>query len=438
MTGAGAPRPVTAALPAPTPARRARIFVALAMRNVRRNARRSLLTASAMTLGLAVLMWSKAISDGAHESWVTSAVRIGTGHVAIQAPGFAASGNLADRLTGEQLAAAESALRAPEVAPLVRAVAPRLVVSGLASSAEGAAPVQIDAVDPAAEAAFSSLAGSAVGGSFLAPGDRMAAYVGAGLARRLALGIGSRMVLTAQAADGEITGQLARVVGTFRSGLPEIDDGLVYVPIATARTWLGTPGAATTLAVLLHSSRASERVARRVGARLPAGVAVLTWREAAPELDSAIRIDDWSGYAFLAILGVIVALAIVNAVLMSVLNRRREFGVLQALGLTRRETSLVVFVEGVFLSTVSGLLGLAVGFGVTWLFWRHGLDFSGLMKGDITFAGALISPIIVPAFRASQVLFCLAATLAIGVTASIYPARQAGRIDVAEAMKFDR
>ncbi len=437
MTGSGA-SPARPRSPAQRLGPRVRLFLQLAVRNVVRNARRSALTASAMILGLAVLMWTRAISDGAHESWVTGAVRIGAGHVAVEAPGFAKSGSLADRLSAEQLAAAEAALRAPAVAPLVRAVAPRLEVSGLASSASAAVPVRIVGVDPAAEAAFSPLAGSAVAGTFLAPGDRLAAYVGVGLARRLALGLGSRLVLTAQTAAGEITGQLVRVAGTFRSGVPDIDDGLVYVPIATARSWLGTPGAATALAVLLHSSRAANRVVRALGDRLPPGVAVLSWQEAAPALASAVRIDDWSGYAFLLILLAIVALAILNAVLMSVLNRNREFGVLQALGLTRRETSVVVFTEGLLLTTASGVLGMAIGFGVTWLLWRHGLDLSALMQGDITFSGALVSPIIVPEFRAVQVVLCLAATLAIGVAASIYPARQAGRIDVAEAMKFDR
>ena len=228
------------------------------------------------------------------------------------------------------------------------------------------------------------------------------------------------------------------MAGIFRSGVPEFDDGLVYIPIATARGWMGTPGAATALAVLLHSSRATHRVVRALGERLPPGIAVLSWQQAAPGLASAVRIDDWSGYAFLLILLAIVALAILNAVLMSVLNRNREFGVLQALGLTRRETSVVVFTEGLLLTTASGVVGTATGFGVTWLLWRHGLDLSSLMKGDITFSGALVSPIMVPEFRAVQVVLCLGATLAIGVAASIYPARQAGRIDVAEAMKFDR
>lgn len=417
---------------------RLRLFLLLALRNARRNLRRSLLTAAAMTLGLAVLVWSRAITDGAHEAWVTGAVRLGTGHVAIETPAFHRSASLADRLTAGQVAAAESVLRAPALAPLVVAVAPRLVVGGLASSATAAVPVQIQGVDPAAEAVFSPLAGRAVGGTFLQPGDRLAAYVGVDLARRLALGVGSRLVLTAQSASGEITGQLVRVAGTFKSGLPAIDQGMVYIPIATARAWLGAPGAATTVAVLLRSSRATGSVARAVRRLLPAGLAVLSWQEAAPALDSAVRIDDWSGYAFLLILFAIVVLAILNAVLMSVLNRNREFGVLQALGLTRRETGMVVFTEGVVLTTLSGVLGTAVGFGVTWLFWRHGLDLSSLMKGDVSFSGALVSPILVPEFRASQAGLCLAATLLIGVLASLYPARQAGRIDVAEAMKFDR
>ena len=420
------------------PPGRARVFLSLAMRNVRRNARRSLLTAAAMTLGLAVLMWTRAIADGAHESWVTGAVRIGTGHVAIEAPGFARSNSLTDRLTAAQLDAAETALRAPDVAPLVRAVAPRLTVGGLASSAAAAVPVQIQGVDPTAEAVFNALPGSAVGGAFLAPGDRLAAYIGVGLARRLALGVGSRMVLTAQSAGGEITGQMVRVVGTFRSGVPEIDEGLAYVPIATARSWLGTPGAATTLAVLLRSSRDADRAARALRRLLPASIAVLSWQQAAPELASAVKIDDWSGYAFLVILFLIVALAILNAVLMSVLNRRREFGVLQALGLTGRDTGWVVFTEGLVLSAGSGVLGIVIGFSATWLLWRHGIDFSAFMQGDITFAGAVVSPIIVPEFHVAQVLLCLGATLVIGVLASLYPARQAERIDVAEAMKFDR
>jgi ABC-type lipoprotein release transport system permease subunit len=428
-TALPAPRPLTSRLP---------IFLHLAYHNVVRNARRSALTAAAMSLGLAFLVIGRALNDGGHESWIKSGVRMGTGHVAVQAPGFQRSRSLADRLSAPQVPVAESALAAPDVARDVVAVSPRLTVSGLASSPASALPVRVEGVDPERETRFSALPESRVSGAWLTADDRLGAYVGDGLARRLRLDVGSRFVLTAQGADNQIAGQLARVAGTFHTGVPALDEGLVYLPLTTAQGWLSAPGAVSSMAVLLRSSRATERVARALRPSLHDGLRVLTWQEAAPELDSAVRIDDYGGYIFMFILLAIVALAILNAVLMSVLNRNREFGVLQALGLTKRETGMVVFLEGLMLTAASGVLGMLLGFGITWFFWRDGLDLTSLMKDSITVSNAVASPIIVPEFRLSQVVLSLGLTVLIGVLASLYPARQAGRIDVAEAMKFDQ
>jgi putative ABC transport system permease protein len=419
------------------------VLVRLALRNVRRQARRSLLTAAAMVLGLALLMLSRAIADGLHEAWITAGVRLGTGHVAVQSPGFLESASLSDRLDSVSLGRAEAALAAPDLAPLIRAAAPRLEVSGLASSAAAAAPVLALGVNPSAEVRFSELPQKLTAGRYLQPDDRLGAYVGERLARRLSLRLGSRFVLTAQSAGGEIEGQLFRVVGLFRTGIPELDEGLVQLPIATVRRWLGTPGAATTLAVLLHRSRATPQVVDRLRRRLATdtaaqGIRVLSWREAAPELDSAVRIDDFGDYVFHAVLLGIVTLAILNAVLMSVLHRRREFAVLRALGLTARQTGGVVFTEGLALTAASGTVGLVLGWGVTWLLWRHGMDLSFLLSQDLSVSGVIVNPVIVPEFRVSQVAWSLFFVALMGVAASIYPATQASRIDVAEAMKFDR
>lgn len=156
-----------------------------------------------------------------------------------------------------------------------------------------------------------------------------------------------------------------------------------------------------------------------------------------PELDAAIKIDDFGGFVFQAILFAIIALAIVNTILMSVMYRTREFGVLRALGLTKAQTAALVFSEGVFLTAVSGVIGMALGFGVTWLFFRNGLDYSFAMKGDLTFSGVLLDPVIVPALRLTQVVLSLGSIFIVGTLASLYPAFRATRIDVAEAMKFE-
>ena len=110
---------------------------------------------------------------------------------------------------------------------------------------------------------------------------------------------------------------------------------------------------------------------------------------------------------------------------------------LQALGLSGRETGAVVFGEGVLLTFAAGLLGMVLGFAVTWIFFRHGLDYSSLMKGDFTISGVVLDPVIVPMFRVTQVVRSVAIIACIGVLASLYPAIRARRIDVAEAMKFE-
>ncbi len=415
------------------------VLLRLSARGVGRNLRRSLLTASAMAVGLAMLVFFRAIAEGGHEQWIDSAVRLGTGHVSVQAPGFLETGRLEHRLDALQVAAALGAVASPEVRASVVACTPRLTATGLASSAASAVPVRIEGVDPARERGFSRIAERLVAGRYLEPDDRLRAVVGVELARRLELRVGGRFVLTAQAATGEVEGQLVRVAGIFRTGVPEMDEGLIHIPLGTARAWLKTPGDVTTLAILLSTSRNTDRVARRLRALLgrDRGIRVVGWRRASPEMASAVRIDDWGDYIFHIILFAIITLAILNAVMMAVLGRRREFGILQAMGLTGAETGWIVFGEGLFLTAFSGVAGMILGFAFTWGFFRDGLDFGVFIQNPMTASGAIINPVVVPIFRPGQIGLSVASIILIGTLASIYPAFRASRMDVAEAMKFD-
>ncbi len=132
----------------------ARVLTQLAFRNLRRHVRRSLLTASAMIVGGAMLIIALALGDGTHEAWIDSAVRMSGGHISIQAPGFQASRKIEDRLSAGARASAENALASLGVAEQVAGVTPQLAVGGLASSPAGARPVQIVGVDPISEASF--------------------------------------------------------------------------------------------------------------------------------------------------------------------------------------------------------------------------------------------------------------------------------------------
>lgn len=418
----------------------ARALLLLSWRSVGRNTRRSALTAAAMALGLALLIFSRALAEGGHEQWISSAVRLGTGHVAIQAPEYLETGRLEHRLDPAQVQRVTATLTDSAMASRIVTWTPRVTVTGLASSAASALPVRIEGVDPAREKVFSTLPDQLTDGRYLEPDDRLAAFIGAELARRLDLKVGDRMVVTAQAASGQVEGQMLRVAGVFHTGIQEMDEGLIHVPIETVRQWLGVPGAATTVAVLLESSRDTDAAVKALRTSLDGnqGIRVLGWRQASPELDSGVRIDDYGDYVFHAILFAIIALAILNAVMMSVLGRKREFGILQALGLTGAETGLVVLGEGIFLTAASGISGMLLGFAFTWGFFRNGLDFSSFMEGGMSASGGIINPVIIPVFRADQVAMSLISIAVIGFLASLYPAFRASQLDVAEAMKFEQ
>ncbi len=415
----------------------------LAIRNLHRNLRRSVLTSLAMIVGGTLLMISLPLGDGTHEAWIESGVRMGGGHITIQNPVFRVSRKIEDRLPAEARAAAEEALSQAGIKERIVTATPQLTVGGLASSPAGARPVQIIGVDPASEAEFTILDEKVVEGRYLEPDDRLAAYVGAGLVERLKLRLGSRLVVTAQAANGEITGQLLRVVGIFRTGVPEIDQSLIHIPIRTAGDWLESGDDVTQIAILLANSRQVNGLRRELNRALsgPIGSGSLTvtgWREAMPVLDAAVAIDDFGNYLIQGILFSIIALGIVNTVLMSVLHRYREFGVLQALGLTPRQTGSLVLIEGLMLTASSGIVGIGLGLFITWYFWGNGLDISGMLNEEWSFSGVVMDPVIIPYFRLARVIQALVFILAIGALASFYPAYRATRIDVAESMKFER
>ena len=404
------------------------------------------MAATAIILGAGLLVFANAIGDGTHEQWIDDGVRTGTGHVTIEHPAFRMSHKLEDRLGAEVRAATVAALATADLADRVTGVSEQLTISGMASSAAGARPAQILAVNPETEAAFTTIDEQVIEGRYLESDDRLAAYVGIGLMDQLDLRLGSRFVLTAQDAEQEIAGQLVRVVGVFRNGAPAVDQRVVHIPLGIAAEWLGTGEDVSNIAVMVANSTEVSGLVSRLREALAepvdAGLAtVLGWREAMPALAAMVVVDEYGNYFIFGILFIIIGFGVVNTVLMSVLHRHREFGVLQALGLTPLQTGAVVLVEGLLLTMVSTLVGVGLGTGMTWYFFGEGLDMTALAgdaMANVDLAGVMMDPIVVPMFSVVRTVQMLGWISLMGVLASVYPAIRASRIDVCESMKFDR
>jgi ABC-type lipoprotein release transport system permease subunit len=400
------------------------VVVRLAWRNLWRHPWRTILTGSGVALGLGLLLTMLGLGDGSHLQMIDAAVGMGSGHVLVQARGYQAR-------RGVELAIPEDVAR--RVADWARrqddvvAVVPRAFASALLSSADGAVGAMLIGVDPPAEAPVSRFAARVREGRFVAAGDRGTAVVGSGVARVLHAGVGSRVVVMAQGAgERDVRSSLLRVVGVAHTGLDEIDRSLLLVPLGSAQELLALGGGVHQVALILRDQARSAPRAAAAGRVFPE-LEALTWADADPDVDTAIRLDDGGHYLFNAIFFVIIGFMVLNTLLMSVLERRRELALLGALGLTPARRWLMVMLEAAMLAGLAIVAGVALGAGVNAYFHVHGLPLAWFTDQPFESGGVLLDPVMYAHLTMRRVAGSAALVLALTVVLSLVAARHAAR-----------
>ncbi|HSR50524.1 MAG TPA: ABC transporter permease [Acidobacteriota bacterium] len=432
----------------------------IAWRNLWRNTRRTLLTALTVSLGLALLLVSLGLGDGAHQQMIESAVRMGSGHVIVQADGYQAVGGIERTLSQAEVDRARRQIKQAGDFPVV-GVTTRIFASGLASSADGSTGVQIIGVEPQGERDSSDFPDKIVEGQFLAPGDESRVVIGRGVARKLELDVGDKLVLMAQAAHtSDVQSRLVRVKGILGTGQDEFDQIIVLLPLSEAQRFFNLPGQVHQLAVVLESSHTSEELAqdlrqaltghRRAQSPRPTapqvaaaagpqedrdaegyrrdGVEVLQWRQALPELQEFIRVDDGGNYVFHVFLFLLIGFMVLNTLLMSVLERRREFTLLSALGLPPAQRFAMVLFEAALIGALASAAGLALGWSAHKYFEVYGLPLDALMDMEgATVAGVAFDPVMHSYLSAERILWSIFWIFLMTLVLALMPAWRAAR-----------
>jgi putative ABC transport system permease protein len=427
--------------------RSALLLVKIGWRNLWRNPRGTLLTALALGLGLALLLISLGLLDGGHEQTIADGVRLGPGHVVIQAKGYQDSGSDELLLPAQVVSRIEGFLQTAEMKKLVRGVSPRLLATGLLSSSANSAGVRIMGVIPQDEPAVSFIPQRIVEGTYLSDDRPSGVVIGAELARELEVKIGSRVVLMTQAlrqpgvetkkgAGEEMQSTLLRVSGIFRTGLQAVDANIIQLPLPAAQTLLGVPdGQVTQVALLLQQEGDSPMVARALLKQLTGEpVEVLTWRESIPMLAQILGLDHAFNYIMNGVILAMVGLGILNTILMRVLERRYEFGVSKALGLRPGQLAVMVIGESLALTAISLALGLALGLSVEHYFATSGLDLRWIFKADLPSA-LVLDPILYSRLSSNRIIWSVSIVFAMTTVISFYPALKAARTELPDALK---
>jgi ABC-type lipoprotein release transport system permease subunit len=339
------------------------MLAALAWRNLWRRPQRTILSLVSIALVTALLVFMLSFQDGVYGAMKSATLRIFDGYAQFQPQGWADDPTL-ERAIEQPRALARQAERLPGVA-----AAPRVNTFAILAHGERSYGAAVVGVDPDHERRISSIASTIQTGRYLADGDSDAAVLGVTLAKNLDVAVGGDVTLLGEGRDGSVAADMLHVVGVYRSGVPDLDRAILEMPLARAQQTFGMEGAANTIALGGSSLAVVDRAipALRTLSR-GAGVSVLDWAALEPALRQGIALKYAVAMMFYATLVVVVAFIILDTLLMSVLERTREFGMLLALGMRSGQIGAMVWLELLGLALLGCLLGLLAGGVVTlWL-----------------------------------------------------------------------
>jgi lipoprotein-releasing system permease protein len=353
----------------------------------------------------------------------------GAGHLRIVPPGWRDNRDQTRRLVdGDRDFAA---IRAQ---PLVKAVTPRTRAQALLAMGTRVTGVELIGVDPVQEPATNRLVRTIHAGRYLAAEDTGTLVLGSAIARRLGAAIDDDILASVVGPTGDIQNAMFRIVGIVKTGSDIADAMVCQVPMRDMAGLTGRAGIGE-ISVTLADWRATNRVRDALATTVAQGDDVMTWEDLNPDFKGHMRQDEVSSRVVTGIILLIVLLGVASAQLAAVLERRREFAVLSALGMSGWTMVRLVLLEALTLGVVGGALGMAIGVPIVWRLATTGLDFSGFMGGSFSFGGALVEPIIYVDFGWWVVPYASLVALGATLIASLYPATFAARTDPAVALR---
>lgn len=399
----------------------------MAFRNVFRQKRRTLFTGLSIAGGFCLAVIFIGLEDGSYDNIIAQFTGARTGQVQIH------HGTYLDRPSLYKTI--DDPGRVGPLAAGVRGVkswAPRVYADGLASVGDQTAGVEIVGLDPAREEATTRYGRTVVRGRALSGERAKEAILGEGLAQVLGAGLGDEVVLLSQGADGSLANDLFRVVGLAATGDPLADRTTLEIPLGAAQDFLVLGKRVHEIALTISPVSRARALAAALGRRLAGfDLSVAPWQVFAGSFYQAMSADKAGMWVLLVVIVVIVAVSVLNTVLMAVLERRREYGLLKALGTRPRQVIGLVLAEVLILTVLASLVGAGLGFAGNLLLSRHGIKFSsGLTYGGMVF------DVIRSEINARCFLIPAVTMLVCGLAVSLVPAFKASRTEPARTMRI--
>ena len=405
----------------------------LAWRNLWRHKRRTLITASSIAFGVLLAVTFTGAGDYFHTRMIDAGANMGMGHITIAARDY----NRAP--SSQKLIQGANTLQSLIASlPEVKSVVARIQGQAMFASARKSVGGTFIAIDPAKENANNNLfIQSLIDGEMLSTTNGKGIVMGVDLARKLKLNLGKKVVYTTTDINGDIVSAVARVSGIFRTGVAEVDGGMALLPMQSIQKVLGYASDEVSLiAVSLVDQRISHALRGRMqGQPEFEHVEVLNWQQTQPDLAGMIAVDKSANRISQLMISLLIAAGILNTMLMSVLERIREFGVMMALGMSPRSLFSLVILESFWLAVIGLIIGVIVT--IPWYLYmaETGIDLTSAYGDDFSFGGVLLDTVFKIRLFKESIIGILIGLFGLALLSGVYPAWRAGRIPPVESLK---
>jgi len=401
----------------------------IAWRNIWRSKVRSLVVLTSIALGIWAGLLIIGFSFGMNNERTAAAIGSTLGHSQVHSSSFLEEPTSAAVLgSAAEVQAMEELL---QKASFVKGVSTRAIMMGMVSAPKSARGVRMIAVDPESERVNSNLPETIVEGDFFESKTRNSVIIGQKLADKLGLGLRKKVVLTFQDADGNISRASFRITGIYKTLNATWDELNLYIKRSDLAKTIGQD-LVHEIMVRYDETENTEEKTAELSAAMPEGATILSWKRNSPELGYA---DDMMGIMLVLVLGIIMMallFGIINNMLMAILERRRELGMLMAVGMNKRKLFVMILVETLMLGFVAGPVGILLGDLSTRVMMGIGIDLTSKKEG---LANMGIQSIIYPEIVPEYYLIVAVMVVVTALLASLYPAYKALKLNPVQAIR---
>ncbi len=403
------------------------MYLRLAWRNIWRNPRRTAVMLMAITIAVWSMIISSALFRGIMDQMVRNGVATLTGHVQVHQRGFRNDPAIENSMTDPKRV--EDVLKT--CLPEGSRWSARVRVHAIASNARHSEGVTLVGIDPERESGISFIGQSVSEGSYLRPDDEYGIIVGKALMDKLETRIGRKLILMSQGRDKEIASRAFRISGVFRAEMQATERQFVFETLPAAQGMLKLKEGLSEVCAVLPQRAMVDGAAGSLRAALPSDYEVHRWQDLLPMVMASLRLYESIIYIWYVIAFIAMGFGIVNTILMAVLERIREFGLLRALGMKPAAILQEVLSESFLLLVIGIALGNILGWLSVFALSFRGIDLSFMVAGLQAFGfPRVIFPVLLlpDAVVANLVVFIL------GLAVSAYPALKASRFTPVQAL----